>query len=125
MSEQSNTYRPIFWYGIEDKKDYESYASIQHSKCYTEYGLKRTGCAGCPFGRDFEFELEVLKTHEPMLYKAANNIFKDSYEYTRRYKAFKEAKEQNSKRIVFGNQLTIFDFIGDTDDSRLSTKKDQ
>lgn len=65
------------------------------SKCYTEYGLKRTGCAGCPFGRDFEYELEVIQKYEPKLYKAVNNIFGDSYEYTRKYREF--VKKMNKK----------------------------
>lgn len=78
-------YRPIFWYTNFDKVTYEKYFNIIHSKCYTEYGLKRTGCAGCPYGREFEYELSVIKKYEPKLYKAVNNIFKDSYEYTRRY----------------------------------------
>lgn len=70
-----------------------SYYNVTHSKCYIEYGLKRTGCAGCPFGRDFEYELEVIKKYEPKLYKAVNNIFGKSYEYTRKYKQFcKEMK---------------------------------
>ena len=56
-----DTYRPLFWYKDQDKLDYENYYNVTHSKCYTEYGLKRTGCAGCPFGRDFEYELEVIK----------------------------------------------------------------
>lgn len=47
-------------------------------------------CAGCPFGRDFEQELSVIEHYEPKLYKAVNNIFGDSYEYTRKYKAFCE-----------------------------------
>lgn len=68
---------------------------IEHSKCYTEYGLKRTGCAGCPFGRDFEYELEVIQKYEPKLYKAVNNIFGDSYEYTRKYREF--VKKMNKK----------------------------
>ena len=50
--------------------------------------MKRTGCAGCPFGRDFEYELEVIQKYEPRLYKAVNNIFGESYEYTRRYREF-------------------------------------
>ena len=83
-------YRPIFWYKEETKRAYEEYFDIQHSKCYSEYGLKRTGCAGCPFGRDFEFELEVLEKYEPKMHKAVTNIFKDSYEYTRQYRKFRE-----------------------------------
>jgi 3'-phosphoadenosine 5'-phosphosulfate sulfotransferase (PAPS reductase)/FAD synthetase len=81
-------YRPIFWYLNETKQEYQEHFKVINSRCYTEYGLKRTGCAGCPYGRDFEFELEVIKEHEPRLYKAVNTIFADSYEYTRRYKQF-------------------------------------
>ena len=67
--------------------------NISNSKCYTEYGLKRTGCVGCPYGRDYKHELEVIKEYEPKLYKAVTNIFKDSYEYTRKYKEFCESKK--------------------------------
>lgn len=111
LSEEGNTYRPIFWYTQEDKNDYEAYADIIHSRCYTEYGLKRTGCAGCPFGRDFEFELEVLKEHEPKLYKAACNIFKESYEYTRKYREFRKLKEAEANNNLYGEQMSIFDFM--------------
>lgn len=82
-------YRPIFWYKDETKKVYEKHFDVTHSKCYTEYGLKRTGCAGCPYGKDFEEELKIIQEHEPNLYKAVCNIFKDSYEYTRKYNEFK------------------------------------
>ena len=81
-------YRPIFWYKGETKRVYDYYFGVMHSRCYSEYGLKRTGCAGCPFGKDFEFELEVIKEYEPKLYNAVNKIFGDSYEYTRKYKKF-------------------------------------
>lgn len=83
-------YRPLFWYTDSDKFDYEQAYNIQHSECYSKYGLRRTGCAGCPFGRDFESELEIIKRYEPKLYIAANNIFRDSYEYTRKYKEYCE-----------------------------------
>lgn len=83
-----DNYRPIFWYTDEDKQTYEQHYGIVHSDCYTEYGLKRTGCAGCPFGRDFEEELRVIENYEPKLFKAVNNIFGDSYNYTRKYKEF-------------------------------------
>ena len=62
------------------------------------YGLSRTGCAGCPFGRDFEFELEVIKHYEPKLYKAVNYIFGDSYEYTRKYREFRKKMEENNTK---------------------------
>lgn len=90
-------YRPIFWYKNENKNTYEDYYNIVHSDCYSQYGLKRTGCAGCPFGRDFEFELEVIKKYEPKLYMAVNSIFRESYEYTRKYKEFCKIKDMEIK----------------------------
>ena len=56
----------------------------------------RTGCAGCPFGSRFEEELEIIKKYEPKLYKAVNKIFAKSYEYTRRYREFKNTYKPNS-----------------------------
>lgn len=87
---KTDEYRPIFWYTNDDKRCYEQHYGIVHSKCYTEYGLKRTGCCGCPCGRNLEEELEILQKHEPLLYRAVNNVFGDSYEFTRRYKQFCE-----------------------------------
>lgn len=83
-----DNYRPLFWFKDTDKEEYETYYQIKHSKCYTEYGFKRTGCAGCPFNSKFDIDLVQIKQHEPKLYKAINTIFKDAYEYTRKYKAF-------------------------------------
>lgn len=91
----ADEYRPLFWYLNADKKEYEEYFGVTHSRCYSEYGLDRTGCAGCPFGKDFEYELEIILKNEPKLYKAVCKIFKDSYEYTRAYRKFvKEKSEQ-------------------------------
>ena len=75
-------------YLSDTKKIYEEHYNIEHSRCYNEYGLKRTGCAGCPFGQNFESELLAMKDHEPELFKAVNYIFKNSYEYTRKYRKF-------------------------------------
>ena len=92
-----NSYRPVFWYTDKDKKIYEDFYGIQHSRCYTEYGLKRTGCVGCPYNPKVTQELDIIKRHEPKLYTAAQNIFKDSYEYTRKYRAFqKTMKKKNT-----------------------------
>lgn len=88
-------YRPIFWFKDDTKVEYEEFFNVIHSKCYSEYGLKRTGCSCCPYGRDFEYELSIAQKHEPNLYKAVNNIFGKSYEYTRKYREF--CKEMNEK----------------------------
>lgn len=90
-------YRPIFWYLNDTKSIYEQHYNVVHSKCYSQYGLKRTGCAGCPYGRYFEDELLAMEKFEPKLYNAVNNIFSESYEYTRSYKKFVIEKKNNIK----------------------------
>ena len=81
-----DNYRPIFWFTDNDKLEYRKLFNVNNSKCYTVYGLKRTGCVGCPFGKDYKEELEIVKKYEPKLYKAVTNLFKDSYEYLNKYK---------------------------------------
>ncbi len=111
-------YRPVWWYKDQDKEDYCDACSVTHSKCYTEYGLPRTGCCGCPFGRDFEHEVEVVRKHEPKLYKAIMTLFSDSYAYTKQYKEFCEMMD-NKKKVEKAckkgeySQLSIFDIFPD------------
>lgn len=93
-----DNYRPLFWYKNSDKEDYDKHYAIVHSRCYTNYGLKRTGCVGCPYGRDFENELKIIERYEPRLFVAVNNIFGDSYEYTRKYKEFCKMMNEKEKR---------------------------
>lgn len=98
-------YRPLFWYSDQDKKEYEEYCGIVHSDCYKIYGFPRTGCCGCPYSwvhNKLLNELEKTKKYEPKLYKAVNNVFKDSYEYTRKYLQFRQEmkdKEKGRKRL--------------------------
>lgn len=83
---------PLFWLNDEEKQLYKVFNNVRYSDCYEVYGLKRTGCFGCPFGSGFEYELEVIKQYEPNLYIASNNIFGKSYEYTRLYREYKKGK---------------------------------
>jgi hypothetical protein len=108
-SKTYDSYRPIFWYSDKDKEEYEKAFKVKHSACYTEYGLFRTGCAGCPFGKRFEEELEIIEKHEPKLYKAVNTIFGDSYEYTRGFIEFRENLIKESGLTY--KQISINDFI--------------
>lgn len=85
--------RPIFWLKAADKRAYEQAFDVTHSDCYSVYGLDRTGCACCPFGKYFERELAAAEKYEPKLFKAANKVFGKSYEYTRMYKEFCKTKE--------------------------------
>ena len=64
-----------------------------HSRCYTKYGLPRTGCACCPFGSNFEAELEAAEKYEPKLHMAALKVFGDSFEYTRAYRKFRDKRQ--------------------------------
>lgn len=83
-------FRPLFYFTDEDKQEYKSYCDVRYSDCYEVYGMTRTGCAGCPFASKFEDELKIIKEYEPKLYNAVNKFFGPSYEYTRRYREFKE-----------------------------------
>lgn len=104
----TDEYRPIFFYSNETKQVYEQHFNVCHSNCYTKYGLKRTGCAGCPYGKDFEQELEVIKKYEPRLYVAVNNIFGQSYDYTRAYNKFKKKLKADRKEEM---QMDIFEYL--------------
>lgn len=105
-------FRPVFWLTDEDKRFYEQEFGIVHSDCYTKYGLKRTGCVGCPFGRNCVDELKIIEAYEPRLYKAVMNVFGQSYEYTRKYREFRARKKEEAKRDK--NQLR-FDFEEDAE----------
>lgn len=91
-------YRPLFWYTDEDEKEYERIFGVTHSDCYTVWGMKRTGCVGCPFNKNLFHDLEVIREYEPLIYRAATNIFKDSYEYTRQYREFVQKMKAAERR---------------------------
>lgn len=90
-------YRPLFWYKDADEREYEEKFKIQHSECYTVWGMKRTGCVGCPFNKNLFDDLETIKIHEPKIYNAAIHIFKDSYEYTRMYREYIQKRKSEEK----------------------------
>ena len=93
---EANQYRPLFWYKDEDEKEYDDIFGVTHSDCYEVYGLRRTGCAGCPYNKKVIEELNAIEPYEPQMVKAANHIFKDSYEYTRQYREFVELMKNKS-----------------------------
>lgn len=90
-------YFPLFWWGNGVKEYYDETRGIKHSDCYSEYGLTRTGCAGCPFGINFEHELGALMEHEPKKAKGILAIFNPSYEWTRKYKIFQQTMKAKKK----------------------------
>lgn len=92
------TYRPLFWLDNTSKGVYERHYDIRHSDCYTVYGFKRTGCAGCPFNRNIDDELGIIRLFEPKIYRAVTNVFETSYDYTWRYRKFREEYRCRRKR---------------------------
>ena len=90
-TEESGIFRPLFWFTDEDKILYDRMFGIKHSDCYTVWGLKRTGCVGCPFNRTVLDELQVAKKYEPGMFEASSAVFGPSYAYTAKYKAWCEA----------------------------------
>lgn len=86
---RTSTYRPMFWFSNNDRRAYEQLFDIRHSDCYEVWGFKRTGCVGCPYGRNLTAELESTLDHEPKIHKAVSNVFADSYEYTRMFNEYK------------------------------------
>ena len=93
-------YRPIFWYTAQDKIQYENLFNVIHSDCYTKYGFERTGCACCPYSKEYLHELNVTRMYEPLLYKAVTNIFSNSYAYTREFNAFRRKMKNKEKGRV-------------------------
>jgi 3'-phosphoadenosine 5'-phosphosulfate sulfotransferase (PAPS reductase)/FAD synthetase len=86
----ADAFRPLFWLTDKDKQDYKDCFGVVNSDCYEVWGMKRTGCCGCPFGKNFEQELDLIQQHEPKFYKAAVKVFGESYEYTRNFLRFRE-----------------------------------
>ena len=91
----SDEYRPLFWYMNGTKAIYDQRFEITHSRCYTDYGMARTGCAGCPYNRNILNELSIIEEFEPRLYQAVTFIFRDSYKYTQMYRVFAEISKKS------------------------------
>lgn len=94
----ADSFRPLFWLTDRDKQDYKKQYGIVNSDCYEVWGLDRTGCCGCPFGKKFEQELNLMQQYEPKMYKAALNIFGESYDYTRKFLQFREEMKKITDR---------------------------
>lgn len=70
---------PIIDWTEEDIDQFISEYNVPLSRAYTEFGMKRTGCMGCPFSLNVASNLEYLFYHEPNRYKASLHWLKDVY----------------------------------------------
>ena len=89
--------RPLFYVTDADKAWYKDYYGIRYSDAYEVYGLTRTGCCGCPISYKAIEDLEKIRPYEPVLVKAAWNIFGKSYEYRQKYNEYKRARMEAEK----------------------------
>lgn len=85
--------RPLYYVTNKDKAWYKEYYGIRYSDAYEVYGMKRTGCCGCPISYRAVDDLELIRPYEPNVVRAAWNIFGDSYRYRQKYIEYKAKRE--------------------------------
>lgn len=83
-------YMPLFYWNDDTKLWYKQQEGIVHSDCYEVWGMKRTGCVGCPFALKRQEELQLMQKYEPPMHKACMTVFGESYRFTDEYKRFRE-----------------------------------
>lgn len=103
--------RPLYYVSDEDKAWYKDTYGIRYSDAYEVYGMKRTGCCGCPISYRATEDLELIREHEPNLVKAAWNVFGDSYRYRQLYKEYKGQRAMEDREI--DGQISVFDLLED------------
>jgi len=86
--------RPLYYVSDSDKAWYKEEYGIKYSDAYEVYGLKRTGCCGCPISFRAISDLDLIGQYEPNIKTAAWNIFGKSYEYRRKYLEYKAARNE-------------------------------
>ncbi len=91
--------RPLYYVTDEDKAWYKERYGLKYSDAYEIYGMKRTGCCGCPISYRAVDDLELIRPFEPNLVKAAYNVFGKSYEYRAKYNEYKERRKQEEKQL--------------------------
>lgn len=77
--EKDIVFSPIFDWDDELEQAFINYYNVEISRAYTEYGMTRTGCIGCPFAKDCASQLEKAYKFEPYKYKEAIQRFKLVY----------------------------------------------
>ena len=88
-------YMPLWWWSNSVKSAFKDAEGIRYSDCYEVYGMKRTGCCGCPYNPKIADDLQVMYEYEPSLFEACIKVFGLAYELTdrfhcRRYKCIPE-----------------------------------
>lgn len=104
--------RPLYYVSDKDKAWYKERYGIRYSDAYEVYGLKRTGCCGCPISYKAVEDLEKIGKYEPNVVKAAWNIFGKSYTYRMQYNDYKQ-KRRNAEKVEASitGQMSLEDFL--------------
>jgi 3'-phosphoadenosine 5'-phosphosulfate sulfotransferase (PAPS reductase)/FAD synthetase len=104
-------FRPLYYVSDKDKAWYKENYDIRYSDAYEVYGMKRTGCCGCPISYRAVDDLELIKPFEPNIVKAAWAIFGDSYRYRQQYNAYKAERmaEEKIAAAQIKGQMTLAD----------------
>ena len=111
QSDGKRRFRPLYYVTDKDKAWYKDYYGIRYSDAYEVYGLTRTGCCGCPISYKAIDDLEKIKPYEPVVVKAAWNIFGKSYEYRMKYNEYKAKRMAQEKELK--GQQSLFDEVED------------
>lgn len=112
FTEQSDgkyRFRPLYYVSDKDKEWYKKSFGVKFSDAYEVYGLKRTGCCGCPISYRAVDDLELIRKYEPNVVKAAWNIFGKSYEYRQKYNSYKAKRMEEEEQVT--GQMTIDDWF--------------
>lgn len=130
---------PLIDWTDDDIEEFIKEYNVPLSKAYTEYGFDRTGCMLCPYSKHIDRDLTYLYYHEPNRYKASMHWLKDVYiaqnvilPFDKPYERERERMWRNvyepmrqemlrkyrpeSRRIKDGDQMTIFDYLGEDDE---------
>lgn len=102
-------FRPLYYVTDADKAWYKERYGIKYSDAYEVYGMKRTGCCGCPISYRATEDLELIRPYEPNIVIAAWNIFGKSYEYRAKYNQYKEQRmrDEKEKKLEFPGQIDM------------------
>lgn len=105
--------RPLYYVSDKDKAWYKENFGVRYSDAYEVYGLKRTGCCGCPISFRAVDDLEIIKSYEPNVVKAAWNVFGPSYLYRKKYNEYKKKRmeEENNDKAKIEGQMSVMDYL--------------
>lgn len=95
-------YMPLWWWSDDVKATFKQTEGIRFSDCYEVYGMKRTGCCGCPFNLNIADDLQAMFEYEPQLFKACMKVFGQSYELMDRFKCRRKKCLPDSFQLSFG-----------------------